>query len=91
VFTSSLDLARAWGWIIGVEHCLGDPQVGWRGLDQHQLGDLNVGELVIKIRVFIIFILSSIHCQFPRGSRFICSQHLVKMQKKKLSCNWKFI
>jgi hypothetical protein len=49
-----------------------------------------VGELVVKIRVFIIFILSSIHCQFPRGSGYTCSQHLVKMQKKKFSCDWKF-
>ncbi len=42
MFTSYLDLARAWGWIIGLEHRLGDPQVGWRGLEHH-LGDLNVG------------------------------------------------
>jgi len=73
-----------------LEHSLGDPQVGWRGLEHH-LGDVNVGGRARRKNQSFYPLYFLIHrCQFPRGSGYTCSQHLVKMQKKKFSCDWKF-
>jgi hypothetical protein len=39
------------------------------------------GKLVVKINVFIISILSSIHCQFPTKGTYTCK----KMDKEKVA------